>query len=65
MPTVASLKGVRTKYRKVVITELQKAIDLLKSEVSAVSEIEFIKDVQKCKSLFKSYSEKLMSQWIN
>ncbi|XP_060565357.1 uncharacterized protein LOC132724504 [Ruditapes philippinarum] len=62
MPTVASLKGVRTKYRKVVITELQKANDLLKSEVSAVSEIEFLKDVQKCKSLLKSYSEKLMSQ---
>jgi hypothetical protein len=48
MPTIASLKGVRTMYRKVVIIELQKANDIMKSELSAVSEIGVLKDVPKC-----------------
>ena len=62
MAAVASLKAVRTKNRHVVETELQKAKEYLINDDSAESKSELFKDVQKCKSLLKSYSEKLMSQ---
>jgi len=62
MAAVASLKGVRTKNRHVVETELQKAKKYLINDGSAESKSELFKDVQKCKNLLKSYSEKLMSQ---
>lgn len=62
MATVASTKGVRTRYRNTLDKELRVAKDLLKQDVSRFELSDMLKQIQKSKCLLKTYSEKLMLQ---
>lgn len=58
----SAIKGVRTKYRNMLEGELETARKILKEEVSTLKKPELLKDIQNCKLLLKSYSEKLSVQ---
>ena len=59
MATLALLKGVRTKYRKTLEKELTKARGLLQSDVSTVSKVDFVIEIEETKTILKTYSDKL------
>lgn len=59
MANLASLKGVRTKYRNIIDKELHNAKEITCSDLSHYDVEDLLKDARKCAKLMKSYSVKL------
>lgn len=62
MMSIASIKGVQTRYRNIPEKEIHNARRDLLSDVSTTDKDECLKSMQKIKCLSKTYSEKLTVQ---
>ncbi|VDI16700.1 Hypothetical predicted protein [Mytilus galloprovincialis] len=62
MSNVRFLKGVRTRYRNSIQTEILNGKQILSSEVDKIDEQRFVLEATKCADKLKMYSEKLEIQ---
>lgn len=58
----AALKGVRTRYRNILVKEISNAKRILESDFKDCVTDDCVKDIQRCKQLLKTYSGKLTGQ---
>ncbi len=62
MSSLSHLKGVRTRYRNILTTEIQNGIGIMSTEVQKPNEQQYVMKASKCAEKVKLYVEKLESQ---